>query len=249
LPWCGHIRYPEAPSARAFKRRATFITGPNLGGLMAPKHDVAGGGSAADDESGVNVSRRAFLKTVGVTSVAAGVIGGESAEAQAGGAAPVGPGEVPITLTVNGRKHQLQVEPRVTLLDALRDRLDHTGLKRVCDRGSCGACTAIIDGKTVYTCSMLAIEAQGKDVRTVEGLATAGTVLHPVQQAFCDHDGLMCGFCTPGFVMAAVALLEKHPTPTPEQARAALDGNICRCGTYPKVLEAVLDPKRGVARG
>jgi xanthine dehydrogenase YagT iron-sulfur-binding subunit len=101
----------------------------------------------------------------------------------------------------------------------------------------------VVDGKAVYTCSMLAIEAQGRDIRTVEGLGD-GTVLHPIQQAFVEHDGTMCGFCTPGFVMASVALLEKHPNPTPEQARAALDGNICRCGTYPKLLDAVLDPKR-----
>jgi xanthine dehydrogenase YagT iron-sulfur-binding subunit len=211
---------------------------------MAPKDDDTG---ADRDESGVNVSRRAFLKTVGATSVAATVVGG-AAEAQTTGATPVGPGPVAITLTINGKKHQLTIEPRVTLLDAMRDRLDHTGLKRVCDRGSCGACTAIVDGRTAYTCSMLAIEAQGKEIRTVEGL-TAGTVLHPVQQAFVTHDGTMCGFCTPGFVMSAVALLEKHPNPTPQQARAALDGNICRCGTYTRVLEAVLDPAKGVARG
>ena len=211
---------------------------------MAPKDDDTGAGR---DESAVNVSRRAFLKTVGATSVAATVVGGAT-EAQTTGATPVGPGPVPITLTINGKKHQLAVEPRVTLLDAMRDRLDHTGLKRVCDRGSCGACTAIVDGKTAYTCSILAIEAQGKEIRTVEGL-TAGTVLHPVQQAFVTHDGTMCGFCTPGFVMSAVALLEKYPNPTPQQARAALDGNICRCGTYTRVLEAVLDPAKGVARG
>jgi xanthine dehydrogenase YagT iron-sulfur-binding subunit len=211
---------------------------------MAPKDDEIG---AAPDESGVDVSRRAFLKTVGASGIAATVVGG-TGEAQTSGATPVGPGPVPITLTINGRKHQLAIEPRVTLLDAMRDRLDHTGLKRVCDRGTCGACTAIIDGRTAYTCSMLAIEAQGKDIRTVEGL-TQGTVLHPVQQAFVAHDGTMCGFCTPGFVMSAVALLEKHPSPTPEQARQALDGNICRCGTYTRVLEAVLDPQKGVARG
>ena len=212
---------------------------------MAPKDED---GVGAPDESGVNVSRRAFLKTVGATSVAATVVAG-AAEGQTTGAPAVGPGPVPIALTINGKKHQLSVEPRVTLLDAMRDRLDHTGLKRVCDRGTCGACTAIVDGRTAYTCSMLAIEAQGKDIRTVEGLMTEGTVLHPVQQAFVTHDGTMCGFCTPGFVMSSVALLEKHPNPTPDQARAALDGNICRCGTYTRVLEAVLDPKKGVARG
>jgi xanthine dehydrogenase YagT iron-sulfur-binding subunit len=216
---------------------------------MAPKNEDNGAPAQPGDEV-VNPSRRAFLKTVGVTGAVASVVG-ETPAAQGtmgGGPAPVGPGAVKITLTVNGKTHALQVEPRVTLLDALRDRLDHTGLKRVCDRGSCGACTAVVDGKAVYTCSMLAIEAQGRDIRTVEGLGD-GTVLHPIQQAFVEHDGTMCGFCTPGFVMASVALLEKHPNPTPEQARAALDGNICRCGTYPKLLDAVLDPKKGVSRG
>jgi xanthine dehydrogenase YagT iron-sulfur-binding subunit len=199
------------------------------------------------DEPGF--SRRTFLKTVGAGGVAAGVLGpAESAQGQAVNAA--GPGAVPITLTINGRTHKLEVEPRVTLLDALRTRLDITGVKRVCDRGSCGACTMIVDGKTIYSCSTLAIEAQGKPIRTVESF-TQGTVLHPVQQAFCDHDGLMCGFCTPGFVVSAVAFLEKTPKPTREQARKALDGNICRCGTYQRVLEAVLDPKAsaGVKRG
>ncbi len=190
-------------------------------------------------------SRRDFLKTVGVGSLAAGAAAGD-VEAQPAVRA-VGPGEVPITLTINGTVHKLRVEPRVTLLDACRNRLDITGVKRVCDRGSCGACTMIVDGRAVYSCSTLAIEAQGKPIRTVEGL-TEGTVLHPVQQAFCDADGLMCGFCTPGFVMAAVALLEKHPNPTTAQARAMLDGNICRCGTYRGVLEAALKAK-GVRRG
>jgi xanthine dehydrogenase YagT iron-sulfur-binding subunit len=146
---------------------------------------------------------------------------------------------VPVQLNINGRAHKLELEPRVTLLDALRTRLDITGVKRVCDRGSCGACTMIVDGKAVYSCSTLAIESQGKAIRTVESL-TQGTVLHPVQRAFCDQDGLMCGFCTPGFVMATVSLLETNPKPTPEQARKALDGNICRCGTYVRVLEAAL---------
>ncbi|HEX7084724.1 MAG TPA: (2Fe-2S)-binding protein [Vicinamibacterales bacterium] len=198
-----------------------------------------------DRDDGLNVSRRTFLKTVGASSLAAGVIAPGEVEAQ--GPAPVGPGETAIQLTIDGTVHRLRVEPRVTLLDAMRTRLGLTGQKRVCDRGSCGACTVIVDGRTIYACSVLAIEMDGKSIRTVEGLAR-GTVLHPVQQAFCDHDGLMCGFCTPGFVMSAVALLESNPSPTPEQARAALDGNICRCGTYPRVLEAVLNTK-GVSRG
>jgi xanthine dehydrogenase YagT iron-sulfur-binding subunit len=147
----------------------------------------------ADD----HVSRRDFFRTVGVGSVATAVVGGVK-EGAAQGPAALGPGEVAVTLTVNGRRHQLKVEPRVTLLDALRTRLEITGPKRVCDRGACGACTVIIEGRTYYACSMLAIDAQGRNVRTVEGLAE-GDALHPVQQAFCDHDALMCGFCTPGF--------------------------------------------------
>ena len=197
------------------------------------------------DESGV--SRRDFFKTVGVSSLATSVITAVDAEAQATAPRAVGPGEVPIRLRINGREQTLSVEPRMTLLDAVRNKLDMTGSKRVCDRGSCGACTMIVDGRAIYSCSTLAIESQGKNIRTVEGLAN-NTVLHPVQQAFCDTDGLMCGFCTPGFVVATVALLEKIPNPTPEQARKHLDGNICRCGTYVGVLEAALTTK-GVARG
>jgi xanthine dehydrogenase YagT iron-sulfur-binding subunit len=198
------------------------------------------------DEPGF--SRRSFLKTVGAGGMAVGVLSKTPAvDAQSVNAA--GPGPVPISLNVNGQVHRLELEPRVTLLDALRTRLNPpmTGVKRVCDRGACGACTMIADGKTIYACSTLAIEMQGRKIRTVESF-TQGTVLHPVQQAFCDKDGLMCGFCTPGFVTATVALLEKTPNPTAEQAKRALDGNICRCGTYVRVLEAALATK-GVSRG
>ena len=189
------------------------------------------------DEPGF--SRRSFLKTVGAGGVAAGVLT-RAPGAQGQTINSLGPGAVPISLNINGQIHKLEVEPRVTLLDALRTRLNVTGVKRVCDRGSCGACTMIADGRTIYACSTLALEAEGKKIRTVESF-TQGTVLHPVQQAFCDRDGLMCGFCTPGFVTAAVALLEKTPNPTAAQARRALDGNICRCGTYVRVLEAALN--------
>jgi xanthine dehydrogenase YagT iron-sulfur-binding subunit len=150
-------------------------------------------------------------------------------------------------LMVNGRRVDLVIEPRVTLLNAIRNRAGLTGNKRVCDRGACGACTMIVDGRTVYSCSTLAIEVQGKQIRTVDGLAN-GNTLHPVQQAFADTDGLMCGFCTPGFVMATVALLEKTPNPTLDQAKKGLDGNICRCGTFVRIMEAALKAK-GVARG
>ena len=193
-----------------------------------------------------SVSRRDFLKTAGISSLAAGVVGVAEAEAQSPSARAVGPGEVPVQLMVNGKRLDLRIEPRVTLLDAIRDRGDMTGLKRVCDRGACGACTMIVDGRTVYSCSTLAIDVQGKQIRTVEGLAS-GPTLHPVQQAFCDVDALMCGFCTPGFVMATVALLEKTPNPTAEQARKGLDGNICRCGTFTRIMEATMKAK-GVTR-
>src|SRR6187551_758161 len=196
------------------------------------------------DEAGF--SRRSFLKTVGAGGVAAGVLGQASGtDAQTVNA--VGPGAVAISLNVNGKPLRLEIEPRVTLLDALRMRADLTGSKRGCDRGACGACTMLVDGRPVYACSTLAIEVQGKQIRSVEGLAN-GDTLHPVQQAFCDKDALMCGFCTPGFIMASVGLLEKTPNPTPEQIRKGLDGNICRCGTFNRIFEAVSSVK-GVQRG
>ena len=198
-----------------------------------------------DSSDGMNVSRRNFLKSTGVVSLAATVVvPGEAAQS---GPAVIGPGEVPVRLNVNGRQIDLMIEPRVTLLDALRMRANLTGNKRVCDRGACGACTMLVDGRPVYSCSTLAIEVQGKQIRNVDGLAE-GDKLHPVQQAFCDHDALMCGFCTPGFIMASVGLLEKNPHPTPEQIKKGLDGNICRCGTFPRIFEAVSSVK-GVQRG
>src|SRR4051794_10796905 len=200
-----------------------------------------------DSPDGINLGRRNFLKSTGVVGLAATVVGAAEPEAQTAAVAAVGPGEVPVRLTVNGRQINLNIEPRVTLLDALRMRADLTGNKRGCDRGACGACTMLVDGRPVYACSTLAIEVQGKQIRNVDGLATAGK-LHPVQQAFCDKDALMCGFCTPGFIMASVGLLEKHPNPTPEQIKKGLDGNICRCGTFNRIFEAVASVK-GVQRG
>ena len=191
--------------------------------------------------------RRDFLKSAGVVSAVTAATCAGRGRSQAAGVSAVGPGEVPVRLMVNGKRLDLMIEPRVTLLDALRMRADLTGNKRGCDRGACGACTMIVDGRAVYSCSTLAIEVQGKQIRNVDGLAN-GDTLHPVQQAFCDKDALMCGFCTPGFIMASVALLEKHPTPTPEQIRQGLDGNICRCGTFSRIFEAVPSVK-GVARG
>ena len=200
----------------------------------------------SQQDPGGTVSRRNFFKTVGVTSVATSILTGAHAEAQGVGPQVLGPGEVPIRLTVNGQVRDLLVEPRVTLLDAIRDRLNLTGNKRVCDRGACGACTMIVDGRTVYGCSTLAIDAQGKTIRTVDGLAN-GDTLHPVQHAFCETDGMMCGFCTPGFVVATVALLEKYPHATPEQTRRELNGNVCRCGTFNRIYEAARLARGGSA--
>jgi xanthine dehydrogenase YagT iron-sulfur-binding subunit len=201
-----------------------------------------------DEPGGFAVTRRDFLKSAGVVSAVTAAATPAELEAQrAAAAGVVGPGEVPVRLTVNGKTLDLMIEPRVTLLDALRMRADLTGNKRGCDRGACGACTMIVDGRSVYSCSTLAIDVQGKQIRNVDGLAS-GATLHPVQQAFCEKDALMCGFCTPGFVMASVALLEKTPAPTPEQIRRGLDGNICRCGTFSRIFEAVSSVK-GVTRG
>jgi xanthine dehydrogenase YagT iron-sulfur-binding subunit len=199
-----------------------------------------------DSSDGVNLSRRTFLKSTGLVGIATAVVSPAELDAQTG-VVEVGPGDVPVRLTVNGRPLSLMIEPRVTLLDALRMRADMTGNKRVCDRGTCGACTMLVDGRPVYACSTLAIDVQGKQIRNIDGLAN-GQTLHPVQQAFCDKDALMCGFCTPGFIMASVGLLEKHPNPTAQQIKSGLDGNICRCGTFNRIFEAVSSVK-AVPRG
>jgi len=187
-----------------------------------------------------NFSRRGFLQGVGITSgvLTTGVLEQE-AEAQS---SPhiAGPGEVPITLQINGKPYKVSVEPRVTLLDTLRNRLELTGAKRVCDRGTCGACTVIIDGKVMYSCSVLAIDAQGKQIQTIEGIAQNGKP-HAVSRAFVANDAQQCGYCTPGFVMAAKGFLDHNANPTMEEVKAGLSGNLCRCGTYMGVRKAVLD--------
>jgi xanthine dehydrogenase YagT iron-sulfur-binding subunit len=202
------------------------------------------------EPAGGRFSRRRFLKGVALSAGAAAVpaegLLGRVAGAAPEAPSPIGPAAAPVALTVNGKEVKLKVEPRVTLLDALRDHLDAsgtrhldlTGTKRVCDRGSCGACTVVIDGRTAYSCSILAVEAQGKKIETIEGLETGGQP-HPLQEAFVHTDGLMCGFCTPGFVMASKALLDSNPYPTHEEICRGLNGNICRCGTYIRVFEAV----------
>ena len=191
-----------------------------------------------EKEKASGLSRRTFLKASGI-SLSVPLVMGHRVVKVAGAQVKVfGPGKVPVSLLINGKKYQASVEPRVTLLEALRHELDLTGAKRVCDRGTCGACTVIVDGKAVYSCTMLAIEGQGKAITTVEGLMQ-GDKLHPLQQAFVDNDAQQCGFCTPGFVVACKAFLDKNPNPTPEQINKGLGGNLCRCGTYVGVRAAV----------
>jgi xanthine dehydrogenase YagT iron-sulfur-binding subunit len=192
-------------------------------------------------------SRRGFIRGVGLSSGAlgTGLLEKEVTAAPAGSASVAGPGPVPITLNINGKPTKVTVEPRVTLLDALRNHLDLTGAKRVCDRGTCGACTVILGGKTVYACTVLAIDAQGKDIQTIEGLAAPGK-LHPVSQAFWDNDGQQCGYCTPGFVMACKGFLDENPNPTLPEVEHGLGGNLCRCGTYVGVRKAALEAAKAM---
>ena len=215
-----------------------------------------GAGGEREDDAGVSggLSRRDFLRG----SAAVGALGGSLLTAEAAPARPaprreagvelLGPGPVPVTLQVNGHPHTLELEPRVTLLDALRDHLQVTGAKRVCDRGTCGACTMLLGGKTVYACSVLALEAEGQPIETIEGLGTIDR-LHPLQAAFVDNDAQQCGFCTPGFVMAAKSLLDHNPSPTLADLSQGLAGNFCRCGTYAGMRQAVLAAAEGMRRG
>ena len=184
-------------------------------------------------------SRRDFMKISAVTAAVPLVLGTNVVEAAGEEVTIHGPGKVPVTLNVNGKKLSADIEPRVTLLDALRERFDLTGAKRVCDRGACGACTVLLDGKPVYACSVLAIDAQGAKIVTIEALAE-GDALSPVMQAFVAHDAQQCGFCTPGFVVATTHFLQQHPKPTAEDIRRGLSGNYCRCGTYDGIRAVAL---------
>jgi xanthine dehydrogenase YagT iron-sulfur-binding subunit len=192
-------------------------------------------------------SRRGFIRGVGISTGAlgSGLLETAAVAEPAGGTA--GPGAVPVTLKINGKAHNLNLEPRVTLIDALRNYADHTGAKKVCDRATCGACTVIMDGKVVYSCTVLAIDAQGKDVQTIEGLSNGKP--HPVSAAFVNHDAQQCGYCTPGFVMAAKGFLDKHPNPTIADVEKGLGGNLCRCGTYIGMRKAVLEASKEMKGG
>jgi aerobic-type carbon monoxide dehydrogenase small subunit (CoxS/CutS family) len=205
----------------------------------------------AEERERASVSRRSFLKGVGTGAIGSALLGAPVAEKAAEAApanAAIGPGVTRITLNVNGQARTVQAEPRTTLANVLRNELDLTGAKIICDRGSCGGCTVLLDGKPVYSCMMLALDAQGHKITTVEGLAKNGQ-LDPVQAAFVEKDALMCGFCTPGFVMSVRALLDRNPNPTLDQVKQACAGNICRCGTYPRIFEAALAAAKAERNG
>jgi xanthine dehydrogenase YagT iron-sulfur-binding subunit len=195
------------------------------------------------------VSRRGFISGVGIGggALGAGLLEHEASAAPAA-ANLAGPGAIPVALNLNGKPVSVTIEPRVTLCDALRNYLDLTGAKRVCDRGTCGACTVIMNGKTVYSCTVLAIDAQGKSIETIEGLG-GPEKMHPVSAAFWNNDAQQCGYCTPGFVMACKGFLDEHPNPTLEEVKHGLGGNLCRCGTYMGVRKAVLEAAQAMKGG
>jgi xanthine dehydrogenase YagT iron-sulfur-binding subunit len=193
---------------------------------------------AAQTASGF--SRRAFLKGGGAAA-AGGLVGGGLAEAASTQASARKSGTILVELEINGKPRKLTVEPRTTLLSALRNHCEPavTGPKLVCDMGTCGACTLLLDGRPVYGCMLLALDAVGHKITTVEGLAPEGG-LSVVQEAFVDKDATMCGFCTPGFVVSVSACLERNPAADLDEIKRACSGNLCRCGTYPHVFEAAL---------
>jgi len=191
------------------------------------------------------VSRRSFMQTLGLSAAAGAWTTQfeEQAEAQGGsigGTEIIGPNEMQVTLRINGTPHNVTIDPTQTLMEALRWDLKMTGTKEVCDRGACGGCTVLLDGEVVASCMLLASDAIGHEITTVEGIAQ-GDQLDPIQEAFIRHDALQCGYCTPGLIVATKALLNTHPKPTLEQIKHGLSGNICRCGTYTNIFNAVLD--------
>lgn len=209
------------------------------------KHTPSSKGSAAPDMSTASVSRREFLRGLGTTAISSAALSAQSVGAelaQANAEQVHGPGAVPVKLTINGEPRRFALEPRVTLLEAIRIHAGLTGPKEICDRATCGACTVLIDGVPVYACMMLALEAQGREITTVEGISRGG--LTALQRAMAEHDGLQCGFCSPGFVMSLTALLKRNPHPTEADVRKACSGHLCRCGSYPRIFSAALAAAR-----
>jgi aerobic-type carbon monoxide dehydrogenase small subunit (CoxS/CutS family) len=195
-------------------------------------------------EDSPGISRRSFLKGAGVAATGTAVLNagllGHASETQS---QVIGPEATNIALNVNGAVKRLSIEPHTTLAEALRHELNLTGTKIVCDRGSCSACTVLLDGMPVNSCSTFALDALDHKITTIEGLGDPAH-LHPVQAAFVEHDGMQCGYCTPGMVMSCAALLDHNPNPSAADVQQAISGNICRCGTYPKVVDAALDAAR-----
>jgi aerobic-type carbon monoxide dehydrogenase small subunit (CoxS/CutS family) len=177
------------------------------------------------------------LKTASIGVAATSLDGDRKARGGLQDGPPTLKGEIPVAFRLNGAETSVVCGTGVTVLELLRDRLDLTGTKMVCDRGSCGACTVQLDGRTVNSCLLLAVDVAGRDLQTIEGLAK-GEALHPIQQAFVEEDALQCGFCTPGMVMSCKALLDRNPNPTRHEVAHAVAGNICRCGTYANVFRA-----------
>lgn len=200
----------------------------------------------ASDSGKSGITRRGFLKGAGLTAAGTALLDGVqgfSSEARAQsphGVTELGPGPISVRLHVNGAEHTVEMEPRTTLAEALRIHLGMTGTKVACDRGVCSGCTVWLDKMPVNSCMTLAIDAIGHHVTTIEGLSTEEKI-HPLQAAFVKHDAMQCGFCTPGMVMSCAALLERNPHPSEHDVRQAVSGNLCRCGTYPKVFAATLD--------
>ena len=191
--------------------------------------------TSPDDDTPPDQSRRTFLIGSAVATAAA-IVAPLFAEAETASAAPVN--ATSVTLNVNGKAHELRLDPRTTLLDALREQLDLTGTKKGCDQGACGACTVLIDGRRYNSCLTLAVMHGGQRIVTVEGLAQNGK-LHPVQAAFIRNDGFQCGYCTPGQICSAVALLQEGHAGSEEEIRQWMSGNICRCGAYPNIVAAI----------
>jgi xanthine dehydrogenase YagT iron-sulfur-binding subunit len=189
------------------------------------------------------ITRRKFLKDIGAgvvgSTVAINSLKAEQKDKKTETKIPFQQNEVPLSLQVNGKKMTVLIEPQISLADFLRNQLNLTGTKIVCNHGECGACTVLLDNKAVYSCHMLALDAAGKSVTTIEGLMN-GEELHPLQQAFVEHDGMQCGFCTPGQIMAAQAILLKYPHPSKEEILTGMSGNLCRCAAYPHIIESVL---------
>ena len=193
-------------------------------------------------EAKMPFSRREFIKGLGTTAVATAASGTQALASElekVNQERVIGPHPETKTLRVNGVDHAVEIAPHETLVDVLRGKLGLTGAKEICGRATCGGCTALVDGTPVYACMYLAIEAVGKDILTVEGLA-ANDKLSPLQSAFVEEDGLMCGYCTSGFLVTLSALLKENPSPNEEAIKAAIEGNLCRCGTYPRVVISTL---------